>query len=65
MLNSEGDYLFVKAEVSLIRIVDEVCRDIKSKEKTINLLFLSTGTMINYSIKSAILKSILVHQEYS
>ena len=45
-LNSEGEYKFVKADISLIHVVDEVCRDIKSKEKAINLLFLSQGTLI-------------------
>jgi NADP-dependent 3-hydroxy acid dehydrogenase YdfG len=45
-LNSDGHYSFIKADTSLIRIVDDVCRDIKSKEKTINVLFLSTGTLV-------------------
>ncbi|KAI9810591.1 MAG: hypothetical protein M1827_006153 [Pycnora praestabilis] len=45
-LNSNGEYIFIKADTSLIRNVDDVCRDIKSKEKSINLLFLSTGTLI-------------------
>lgn len=44
-LNAEGEYIFVKADTSLIRNVDDVCRDIKSKEKSVNLLFLSTGTL--------------------
>lgn len=42
-LNAEGEYIFVKADVSLIRVVDEVCEEIKAKEKTINILFLSAG----------------------
>jgi len=45
-LNSEGEYIFIKADTSLIRTVDDVCRDIKNKEKSINLLFLSTGTLV-------------------
>jgi NADP-dependent 3-hydroxy acid dehydrogenase YdfG len=45
-LNSEGQYIFIKADTSLIRTVDDICRDIKSKEKSVNLLFLSTGTLI-------------------
>ncbi|KAI4134253.1 MAG: hypothetical protein LQ347_001687 [Umbilicaria vellea] len=44
-LNSEGKYIFIKADTSLIRTVDDVCRDIKKKEKAVNLLFLSTGTL--------------------
>ncbi|MCJ1246082.1 hypothetical protein MMC30_003286 [Trapelia coarctata] len=46
-LNSEGEFTFVKADVSLISVVDDVCRDIKSKEKAVNLLFLSPGTLVS------------------
>jgi hypothetical protein len=53
-LNSEGQYIFIKAEASLIRTVDDICRDIKSKEKSVNLLFLSTGTLITNVGMSAI-----------
>lgn len=42
-LNPQGEYIFVKANVSLIRVVDEVCEEIKAKEKAINILFLSAG----------------------
>lgn len=42
-LNSAGEFIFVKADVSLISVMDEVCQEIKAKEKTINLLFLSAG----------------------
>ena len=45
-LNAEGEYIFIKADVSLIRAVDDVCKEIKSKEKAINVLFLTTGTLI-------------------
>lgn len=45
-LNPAGEFIFVKADVSLIRVVDEVCKDIKKREKVINLLFLSTGAPI-------------------
>lgn len=45
-LNSEGEYTFLKADTSLICNVDKICRDIKSKEKAVNLLFLTTGTLI-------------------
>ena len=44
-LNSEGEYNFIKADVSLIHNVDKVCQDIKDKEGSINLLFLSPGAM--------------------
>lgn len=42
-LNPQGEYIFVKADVSLMRVVDEVCEDIKAKEKAVNILFLSAG----------------------
>ena len=45
-LNKEGRYIFMQNDVSLIRNVDEVCKEIKSMEKAINLLFLSTGTLV-------------------
>ncbi|KAJ5773150.1 hypothetical protein N7457_008046 [Penicillium paradoxum] len=44
-LNPEGEFNFIKADISLIRNVDKVCHDLQSKEKTINLLFLSCGTI--------------------
>lgn len=56
-LNPEGEYIFRKADVSLIRVVDEICREIKSKEKAINILCLSPGSMVSYTSKSAILKA--------
>jgi NADP-dependent 3-hydroxy acid dehydrogenase YdfG len=42
-LNPAGEFIFIKADVSLIRVVDQVCKQIKEKEKVINLLFLSAG----------------------
>ena len=42
-LNPEGEYIFIKADVSLVRVVDEVCKEIKAKEKLVNILFLSAG----------------------
>lgn len=44
-LNSAGEYIFIKADVSLIRIVDEVCKEITGKEKYLNILFLSAGVV--------------------
>ena len=46
ILNPEGEYIFVKADASLIRVVDEVCDVINAKEKAINILFLSAGVAI-------------------
>lgn len=42
-LNPKGEYIFIKADVSLIRVVDKVCQEIKEKEKAVNILFLSAG----------------------
>jgi hypothetical protein len=45
-INPDGVFTFIKADVSLICIVDDVCHVIKAKEKSINLLFLITGIMV-------------------
>lgn len=42
-LNPAGQYVFRKADVSLIKVVDEICEEVKAKEESINLLFLSCG----------------------
>ena len=42
----EGEFNFIKSNVSLIKNVDEVCKEIKSKEKTINILCMSQGTLV-------------------
>jgi short-subunit dehydrogenase len=44
-LNPDGEFIFIKADLSLIRNVDAVCRELQSKEASINLLFLSCGTI--------------------
>ncbi|GAB1207468.1 hypothetical protein APSETT445_006188 [Aspergillus pseudonomiae] len=41
--NPDGTFHFIQSDVSLLRNVDEVCSEIKQKEKAIDLLFLSTG----------------------
>lgn len=43
VLNPAGEYIFVPADVSLIRVVDQVCKEIGEKEKVINILLLSAG----------------------
>jgi short-subunit dehydrogenase len=58
-LNADGEYMFIKADTSLIRTVDDICRDIKSKEKSVNLLFLSTGTLVAGVGMSATLSRLL------
>ncbi|MCJ1416684.1 hypothetical protein MMC32_003022 [Xylographa parallela] len=44
-LNPGGEFIFVEANVSLIRVVDQVCEEIKAKENVLNILFLSQGVM--------------------
>jgi len=44
-LNPGGEYLFLQADTSLMYNVDDVCRQIKSRETSINVLFLSQGTL--------------------
>lgn len=51
--NPEGSFTFIRADVSLIRTVDEVCNDIKHKEDVINLLFLSAGVIVKSQGTSA------------
>jgi NAD(P)-dependent dehydrogenase (short-subunit alcohol dehydrogenase family) len=43
--NPSGSFTFIKADISLVKQVDGVCRQIKSIEKAINVLFLSQGSM--------------------
>jgi len=49
VLDPEGSYVFRKGDVSLIKVVDEVCLEIKDKEKTINILCLSQGVLQMYT----------------
>lgn len=62
-LNSEGEYIFIKADTSLLCNVDDVCRDIKNKEKAVNLLFLSTGSLISKGMPATLSKTVSVHGE--
>ncbi|KAI0418463.1 putative short-chain dehydrogenases/reductase [Xylaria grammica] len=44
-LNPEGHFEFIRADVSLLKNVDDVCRQIKEKVSAVNLLFQSQGSM--------------------
>ncbi|KAJ3502764.1 hypothetical protein NM208_g16659 [Fusarium decemcellulare] len=44
-LNSGGEYIFIKEDMSLLKNVDKVCEDIKSKGSAVNVLFMSQGTL--------------------
>ncbi|TVY52430.1 Oxidoreductase andH [Lachnellula cervina] len=45
-LNPDGVYHYIKCDASLLKNVDQLCREIKSKESAINLLFLTIGTLV-------------------
>ncbi|KAI1814428.1 hypothetical protein GGS20DRAFT_412436 [Poronia punctata] len=58
-VNPGGEYHFLSYDLSLLKNVDDACRYIQGKEKAINLLFLTSGTLtkgrktvegLNYSI---------------
>jgi len=45
-LNPNGEFIFIPADLSLIRNVDEIVSDIQKREKYINILFMSHGAAI-------------------
>lgn len=44
-INPSGTYVFIKRETTLMRDVDEICKDLADREEVINLLLLSVGTL--------------------
>ena len=44
-LNPDGTFVFLKGETSLMRNVDDLCKEIADKVDVINLLFLTVGTL--------------------
>ncbi|KAE9366372.1 hypothetical protein N431DRAFT_549262 [Stipitochalara longipes BDJ] len=46
-LNAKVQYTFIQADISLIRSVNAVCEQIQAKEKAVNILFLSAGTLVS------------------
>jgi NADP-dependent 3-hydroxy acid dehydrogenase YdfG len=42
-LNPDGEYIFIRSDVSLLKNVQSVCEQILSKESSINLLFQTQG----------------------
>ncbi|KAI3395363.1 hypothetical protein diail_1419 [Diaporthe ilicicola] len=44
-VNPDGQYTFIRSDVSLLRNVDDVCKQIRDKESAINVLFMSQGTL--------------------
>jgi NADP-dependent 3-hydroxy acid dehydrogenase YdfG len=50
-INSKGEYIFMKADLSIIRNADIVCDEIKRREQSVNLLFLTQGTAYDTNCK--------------
>ena len=44
-LNGEAQTHFIQSDVSLLRNVDDVCKEISAKEEKVNLLVLSAGIL--------------------
>ena len=44
-INSSGTFIFLQRETSLLRNVDALCTELKSKESVINILFLTIGAL--------------------
>jgi len=45
-INSSSKVSFIQKDVSLLKNVDEACQEIKSKEKAVNLLFMTCGYFV-------------------
>ena len=45
-LNADAHVMFMRTDASLVKEVDRLCEDIKSKEDAINVLFLSAGAAV-------------------
>ncbi|KAK4542453.1 hypothetical protein LTR36_006705 [Oleoguttula mirabilis] len=64
-LNPEGEFVFLKVDVSLMKNVDDVCRVIKTKEDVINLLVLSQGALTPTEVTSENLRNAIALAYYS
>lgn len=50
-INKDGEYIFLKTDVSLMRNVDKTCEEIRKREKYVNLLVLSVGVLMGKNRK--------------
>ncbi|KAK5134188.1 hypothetical protein LTR08_006848 [Meristemomyces frigidus] len=64
-LNPEGEFIFIKSDISLIKNVDVVCQEIKARENVIDLLVLSQGTLSPNGITSENLRTAIALTHYS
>ncbi|RYP12249.1 hypothetical protein DL765_007434 [Monosporascus sp. GIB2] len=46
ILNPDGEYHYLKCDASLLKNVDDLCRHLRSKEPVVNLLFITSGTLL-------------------
>ncbi|KAF1847629.1 uncharacterized protein K460DRAFT_414341 [Cucurbitaria berberidis CBS 394.84] len=44
-LNPQGEYIFVKVDLGLIKETDRACEEVQNKEKLVNLVVLSAGEL--------------------
>lgn len=44
-IQPEAEATFIRKDLTLLKNVDEVCEEIKAKEKQINLLFMTQGIL--------------------
>ncbi|KAJ5309577.1 uncharacterized protein N7443_002038 [Penicillium atrosanguineum] len=44
-LNPDGTFEFIRADVGLLKEVDDVCRQIRRKEESVNILFMTQGSL--------------------
>lgn len=44
-INPQGTFNFIQADVGLIKNVDDACRQIRDQESTINILFMTQGSL--------------------
>lgn len=52
--NPKGTFHFIETQISLIRNVDEACEEIKSREKKVDILFMTPASM-NFGAKMGML----------
>ena len=45
VLQPNGEANFIQKDLSLLKNVDEVCEEVKAKEKKLNLLFMTSGIL--------------------
>lgn len=44
-INPQGTFNFIQADVGLIKNVDDACQQIRDRESTVNILFMTQGSL--------------------